>query len=346
VQIEFGTQRLRSGRSNNAGSSEDTIYLSGQESQSVENLRKIIMDKLIEIEEDEKTRSYTTSFAFPDKFKNFLVGKQGSSINALREKYDVEIDTKETDKVTIKGPQKYADACKSEITRMGKQWADEVTYKLKVEPRFFGSLIGKNGENMTRWRERVDNTVTIQLPPKSKSDDSQSTADTSSDAGSHRNSRASQASDEILIRGPRQKADMIKSEIEGLYKWIKETSHEATVSVAKDQIRLLLGKGGQEMEKLRLATDAKIIVPKNEEVDSSSPRVTIRLQGSKEAVDKAKAELQKRSKAFDAIVTRKINIDQKFHRTIIGSGGKLKPFRIRKAPLTDRFRIKHQKNSN
>ena len=71
------------------------------------------------------------------------------------------------------------------------------------------------------------------------------------------------------------------------------------------------------MEKLRAETGAQIDIPKSD----GSERVIIQLKGTKQQVDKAKAELQKRSKSFDAIVTRTLEVDKKHHKTWIGGGG-------------------------
>jgi len=80
----------------------------------------------------------------------------------------------------------------------------------------------------------------------------------------------------------------------------------------------LIGRGGSELEKLRVETGAQIDVPNK----NDDERVTITIKGAKAAVDKARQEVQKRSKEFDSIVTRTINVDRKHHRDLIGSKGK------------------------
>ena len=302
VQVDFGGRQKRG----------DQVFLRGPDESDIAELQKAIEQFLIETEEDEKERSYNITFDFPAKFNKNLIGKGGQNINALREKHDVDIDTRENGKVKVQGPPKKAEACKSEILKILKQWEDEVNYVIKVDPKYHGMLVGRNGENLRKLQANTSNSVRIDFPRVSKVADDASVADTASEVGGSR-----QAPDEIRIRGPRAKADQVRSELLDLKAYMEENSYTASVSVDSKQIGSLIGRGGQEMEKLRADTNAQIEIPKGE----SGPRTTIQLKGTKQQVDKAKAELQKRAKAFDSIVVQTIDVDRKHHRTLIGQGG-------------------------
>jgi polyribonucleotide nucleotidyltransferase len=297
------------------GAPSEKVYLRGPSESDIAVLRQKIEDFLQEAEQDEKERDYTTNFAFPTQYNKNLIGKQGANINALREKHDVEIDTREDGKVTIKGPQKKAEACKAEIQRLAKQWEDEVNFAIKVEPKYHGMLVGKNGENLQKIQSRVDNAVRIDFPKAAKVSDDTSVA--SGEAGAHRG----QAHDEIRIRGPRAKAERVRDELLSLHQYLVDNSQIATVSVAQGQVAFLIGRRGQEMEKLRADTGAQIDIPKAD----GSDRVTIQIKGTKQQVEKARQEIQKRSKAFDDVVTRNLKVDRKHHRALIGTGGKFDP---------------------
>lgn len=316
VQIEFGAARGSSKQPNGAsrGSPSERIYLRGPSEPDIADLRRKIEAFLKEAEEDEKERGFTLNFPFPAQYNKNLIGKQGANIIALREKHDVEIDTRETGKINIQGPQKKAEACKAEILRLVKQWEDEVNFAVKIDPKYHGMLVGRNGENLQKIQSKVDNAVRIDFPKISRTSDDASVADNSSEVGGSRG----QAQDEIKIRGPRAKAEKVRDEILSLYQYLVDNSHTATVSVAQGQVASLIGKRGQEMEKLRADTGAQIDIPKAD----GSDRVTIQVRGTKQQVEKARQELQKRSKAFDDIVTRTLNVDRKHHRPLIGAGGK------------------------
>ncbi|KAI9872436.1 MAG: hypothetical protein M1823_008171, partial [Watsoniomyces obsoletus] len=191
-------------------------------------------------EEDEKERGYNLAFDFPAKYNKNLIGRQGAHINQLRDKHDVQIETKEAGKVKIQGPQKKAEACKAEILRLLKGWEDEVNYVIKVEPKYHGMLVGKNGENLQKIQNKVNNEVRIDFPRVSRVADDASIADTASDVGG----KTPQGADEIRIRGPKAKAEKVKDELLSLKQYLEDNTYTATVSVAQAQIPSLLGRRG------------------------------------------------------------------------------------------------------
>jgi len=299
------------------GSPSDMIFLRGPSDEEIAELQRQIEEFMVQAEQDERERGYSTTVDIPAQFNRNLIGKQGQHIKSLRDKHDVEIETSDSGKVTIQGPQKRAEACKAEIARLAKQWQDEVNYTIKVDPRFHGEIIGPKGQNLLKMQSRVNNDVRIDFPRISKAVDEQSIADDASQVGP---GAKQQGGDEIKIRGPRAKADQIRDEILSLAQYLQDTSYTDTVSVSQDQVASLIGKRGQEMERLRGETGAQIDIPNKGSADDSG-RVKIQLKGNKQQVDKAKAELQKRAKAFDAVVSRTINVNRKHHRTLIGQGG-------------------------
>jgi polyribonucleotide nucleotidyltransferase len=291
---------------------------------NVDDLRSKILAFIEEAERDELERGYTTMFEFPSKFNNYLIGKRGAHINELRDRFDVDINTTDDGKVMIKGPKAKADACKAHIISMGKKWEDEATYNLKIEPKFHRDLIGRQGEGVNRLQEKYN--VRIQFPRSNNVGDDQSVADTTSEVSTPRHSRPNQAPDEVIVRGPRQGAEKARSDLLELYQYYKDNSYTATVSVAQKQIPSLMGRGGTEMDRLRAETNAHIEVPSSQDAKDSSGRVEIRIKGPKQAVEAAKAELQKRAKIFDDIVTETIEVDKKHHQALIGGGGKFRLF--------------------
>ena len=77
----------------------------------VEELATKLGEFVVEQERDDLERGYTTSFDFPQKYANFLIGKRGENINKLRDEFDVDIKV-ENGKVEVKGPKAKADAAK------------------------------------------------------------------------------------------------------------------------------------------------------------------------------------------------------------------------------------------
>ena len=274
-----------------------------------------INEFVIAEKQDELERGYTTSFDFPQKYANFLIGKRGETINKLREEFDVDIQVNEG-KVDLKGPKAKTEAAKARILALSKKLEDEATHVLKIKPQYHRELIGARGSQVNRLQDRYN--VRVQFPRTARDDDSN--ADAASEAGGHRSARHNQAPDEVIVRGPRKGADEARDEILSLLQYTIDTSHNSSVSVQQSQLPSLIGQGGKEMESIRETTGAKIDVPGRESVDPSG-RVEIRIKGTKTQVEKAKKLLEERAKAFDDIITKSINVDKKYHKALIGSGG-------------------------
>ncbi|KAJ5856415.1 K Homology domain type 1 [Penicillium soppii] len=268
-----------------------------------------------EQEQDDKERGYITSFDFPQKYANFLIGKRGENINKLREEFDVDIKV-ENGKVEVKGPKAKADATRMRIINMGRKLEDETTHILKVPAQYHRELIGQRGIQVNKLQDRY--SVRVQFPRATASDD---VAETASDAGA-RPSRSQQAPDEVIVKGPSKGADSARDEILSLLQWIIENGHSAAISVAQSQVASLIGQRGREMEKLRADTGAQIDVPNANDAPDASGRVEIRVKGTKQQVAEAKKILQQRASEFDATVTKSIDVEKKYHKALIGGGGR------------------------
>lgn len=268
--------------------------------------------------QDELERGHIMSFAFPQKYANYLIGKRGENINKLREEFDVEIQINDG-QVDLKGPPKKAAAAKARILALSKKLDEEATHHLRIQPQYHRELIGSHGSQVNRLQDRYN--VRIQFPRSAHNDDDVSVAN-GSEAGGLRTPRSNQAPDEVIIRGPKKGADAAKEELESLLKYTQENSQTATVSVAQTQLPSLIGTGGREMDNIRQQTGAKIDVPNARDAADASGRVELKIKGSKKQVEDAKRLLQDRARVFDDSTVKIINVDKKHHRAIIGAGGK------------------------
>ena len=265
-------------------------------------------------EKDELERGYTTTFDFPQKYANILIGKRGENIRTLREEFDVDIQVHDG-KVELKGPEAKANAAKAHIIAMAKRLEDEATHVLKIKPQYHRDLIGAKGSQVNRLQERY--SVRVNFPRSASANDEDATTE---GAGSQKNYRA-QAPDEVIIRGPKRGADEAREELLNLLQWTVDNSYTDTVSVAQSQVPSLIGSGGREMENLRLTTGAQIDVPGVRDAVDPSGRAEIKLKGTKKQVEDAKKLLQERAKVFDDTVTKTIEVDKKHHRALIGGNG-------------------------
>lgn len=267
--------------------------------------------------EDEKERDFTLKFDFPQKFTNQLIGKAGSHIKDLKEKFDVEISINDGI-VELKGPEAKSKAAKSHITSLGRQWADEVTYVLKIDPSFHREIIGAQGTQINRLQTRYK--VQIHFPRSAKSTkDDVLNEDNVSDSG--RRVLYTQDPDEVIIKGPKKGADGTRDEILSLLQYLKDNSYTATVSVQVGQIPSLIGQRGSGIEELRQMSMAKIEIPNVKDIQDTSTRVEVQIKGTKSSVALAKKLIEEKKNLFDNTVIKTLEINKEHHRALIGPQG-------------------------
>jgi predicted PilT family ATPase len=286
---------------------------------AVEALATKVNAFVAEAIEDEKERGFTMSFDYPQKHANQLIGKGGSNIRDLREKFDVEI-TVDDGKVTLKGPKAKAEAAKTHISALGRQWADEATYVLKIDPKYHGELIGGSGVQINRLQDRYK--VQIHFPRAARAGrDDQSNADAASETG-RKGSRREQEPDEVTIKGPKKGADSARDELLELLQYSKDNSNVAVVAVQAGQIPSLIGQRGSGMDEIRQASKAKIDIPNARDTPDPTTRVEIQIKGTKAQVAQAKKMIEEKRDIFDQTVTKTLEVDKKHHRALIGREGK------------------------
>ena len=274
---------------------------------------------------DEKERGFTMDFEFPQKYANHLIGKGGSNIKELRDRFDVEIQVQDG-KVELKGPKAKAEAARAHIQSLGRSLADETTHVLKIDPKFHRELIGAQGGQINRLQTRYKVLIFFPRSAKAAADDQPNT-DASSDAGKP---RRQQAADEVIIRGPKKGADEARDEIFSLHKYLEEHSVTATVPVQQKQVGSLIGQGGAALDELRQTTGARIEVP----ADRDAEIVEIAIKGTASQVAKARKILEEKRVAFDDTIVQTIEVDKKHHKALIGTGGKLECYPYTKRTLT------------
>ncbi|KAK7398660.1 hypothetical protein QQX98_011964 [Neonectria punicea] len=288
-----------------------TITLRGPAS-AVESLAAKANAFVEQEKEDEKERGFTLTFDFPQKFANHLIGKGGSNIRELRDRFDVEIQVQDG-KVELKGPKAKAETCRSHIQSLARSLADETTHVLKIDPKYHRELIGSQGTQINRLQTRYKVLIFFPRSAKNVSDD-QSNADAASESGKP---RRQQPADEVMIRGPKKGADEARDELFSLHKYLEEHSATATVAVQQKQVGSLIGQGGAALDELRQASGAKIDVPADRDTDI----VEIQVKGTASQVAKAKKILEEKRAVFDDTVVRTLDIEKKYHKALIGASG-------------------------
>ena len=277
-------------------------------SNHVDEMNEKLLAFIKQAQQDELERSYTTTFDFPQKYANFLIGKRGDNIKKLRDEFDVEIQVKDG-KVEVQGPQSKAHACKNHVLAELKKWEDETQHILIVEPDFHRDLIGSKGAQVRRLEERYN--VRINFPRSAGADDATE--------GSVKNFN-NQPTNHVIVKGPSKGADAAREELKGLVDYLQKNNHVAHVSIAQSQVPSIIGRSGTALDDLRIKTKCQIDVPGKDEADARG-RIQIRIKGEKANVAEAKKILEAASKEFDDTITRTVDVPKKYHQQIVGPKG-------------------------
>ncbi|XP_070160748.1 vigilin [Polyergus mexicanus] len=230
------------------------------------------------------------------QFHKFVIGKGGVNIRKIREETQTKIDLpaegEKSDVITITGKKENVEKAKEMIQKIQNELANIVTEEITIPPKFYNSLIGTGGKLIHSIMEDCGG-VTIKFPT------------------------AESKSDKVSIRGPKDDVEKAKAQLLELSNEKQLSSFSIEVRAKVQHHKFLIGKNGANIKKIRESTGARIIFPTDEDQDKEM----ITIMGKKEAVEKAKAELEATIKEIDNIIEGEIRIEPKHHRHFVARRG-------------------------
>lgn len=134
------------------------------------------------------------------------------------------------------------------------------------------------------------------------------------------------AENKIKLHGPTKDVDRAKEVLSSEVRRVKKDVAVGEMKVDPKYHRFLIGKAGATINLIRQKTGATVTIPTPTDGsgDPSSSSDIIRIEGNPRQVELAKTELDaiiKKRIETDALVTKEVPIEQRFHRQIIGSKG-------------------------
>lgn len=311
VLVQFGAQKARPGKPAPADNPdlENRITIRGPQS----NVDATIKNINAFLQSDKPEELIVEPFEYPSQYSGNLIGVKGANINRLRDELGVDINLKEG-KGEIKGVRVTVDAAKKKLFAQIRELDDKTTVRLPVPQQFHSTIIGSGGESVRRLESRYD--VRIMFPKSSKSSsDATVEADTSN---------SKQGPNEVIIKGGKKGVEEARSEIVALLKYEEAKSHTATISVAAKAVEFMFRNASKEIKQLREDSQVRIDIPQRPD-ENSEETVVIKIRGTQEEVKNAKSVLSKIAKDAEQTTVRKITIDKKYHRSLIGPGGAKSP---------------------
>ncbi|WRT70206.1 uncharacterized protein IL334_007201 [Kwoniella shivajii] len=249
--------------------------------------------ELLEAAQFESESRQETTFKVPTKAVAQIVGKGGSTINAIKDDSGVQIDIeKQPDSdnktsVTIRGDKKSIESAKKAVLALVEEIGDEVTEELKVDPKFHRTLIGQGGQKLR------DTIVAAGGPEEAFKQSGLVTFPKSGDSNP----------DVVRFRGDSKVVKKIKAELEKQVSVLKETVVIGVV-VPQSQHASKIGRGGSALQDLQRRTGAVIHFPGSRqygsvgEIENASELGdapegdVVKVIGTKEVVAKAAEQLQ------------------------------------------------------
>ncbi|KAM3159914.1 hypothetical protein ACU8KH_06009 [Lachancea thermotolerans] len=257
---------------------------------------------------DEK---FEAKFAVSSNSVPRLIGSKGANLNAIREKYQCNIDVAQesngtTTDVTISGLQFCVEHAKAYMISESKKWADIITKELNVLPKYRGKLIGSQGS----YRNRLQNKYSVHIHFPSEGEN-----------------------EGVTIRGPSRGVAKAYDELKALLDFEIENGHTSTITVPAEHVPRIIGKNGDtindiradcgvEMDFLQKTTDAKAV---------ETGKVELEITGSRQAIKEATQKVEAIIKEASDVETESFEVKPEYIRDIVGAGGRVLKSLISKA---------------
>lgn len=220
------------------------------------------------------------------RFHGNVIGRSGANIKKIKEETNTQIDIpaekSASDVIIVTGYKAQAEKARDMILKIQSELANIVTEELKIPQKLHSSMIGPGGKLILAVTAECGD-VNIKFPQ----DGTQS--------------------DTITIRGTPEDVAKAKVQLKKLADERLEHSHTAEVHAKPEHHRFLIGRNGANISKIRESTGARIVFPTRQ--DDNKELITI--IGKKDAVEKAKKELESTIQALSNIVESEILIDPK-----------------------------------
>ncbi|KZT26722.1 hypothetical protein NEOLEDRAFT_1131725 [Neolentinus lepideus HHB14362 ss-1] len=313
---EDKTLSIKLGADAGDASTEDIILIRGA-STDVERVAKEILQIVEDAKNDEIVNSYSVDFEIDREYVGRIVGAGGAGVNRIRDQLGVKVDFNDEEsekekegkkkkathlkaKVKITGRKENVEEAKKRILNQVERLADETSEVLKIPHQYHSGLIGQGGKYVTRLEEKYGVKITF---PRDMGEGEGRT-------------RENLKADEVLVKGGRKGVASAKGELMEAVEFEKENNNVIKFSVPTRAVARILGKGGASINDIKDSTNAQIDIDKG-----ADDATNITCRGTKKGIAAAKAAILEIANQVSEEITVVLNIEPKYHRTIIGAGG-------------------------
>jgi len=242
------------------------------------------------IYEEKKAKCQMVSIEVRKTQHKYIIGQQANNLYEILDKTGVSVEVpffeSPSETITLRGEQL---SLGSALTLVYEKANSVTIQEINVPAWMHRFIIGKKGANVR--------AISTDLP-KVQID-----------------FRAGE--DKIVVEGPPEEVAPAAERLETLHK--DTASNLASVEIDCDPKfhRHIIGKSGSNIGRIKEETLVDIKIPQENSNESSK----IRIEGPKEGVLKAQEMLMEMVATMENEITKEINIEHRFHRTMIGTKG-------------------------
>jgi len=288
-----------------ANSGSDKVNIRGPK-EDVEKAKKL----LVELSNEKQLTSLTAEVRAKPEHHKFLIGRQGSNIQSVRDKTGARIifpneKDKDRDVITILGTKEAVAQAKKELESRIKDLDNVIEETMTVDSKHHRYFVAKRGEILRNIGEEFGGVV-VSFP------------------------RPGVTSDKVTLKGAKNCVDAARDKINAL---VEDLESQVTIEciIEQQHHRTIMGARGANIQKVCSDFNVQIKIPdrksnkiqqngtangQGENSNDAENSDIIRVSGRKENCEDAVAALK-------ALVPINIEVDVpfEFHRFIIGRGG-------------------------
>lgn len=193
--------------------------------------------------------------------------------------------------VRIEGPPDSVVKAKKEFEELLVRLENERSKDIIIDQKYHSNLIGKAGKNLNEIRAKF-NDIQINIPSQQDK------------------------SDVITIRGNKIDVEKCFKHMQQMYKEMQESNFQEEMQIVKEFHRIIIGKQGAFIKKIRDDTNTRIDIPAG-----ASDSNLIIITGKQESVWKARKLIEDKIKELVNIKEDFVEIPHQLHTALIGKGG-------------------------
>ncbi|CCF55595.1 hypothetical protein KAFR_0A01570 [Kazachstania africana CBS 2517] len=262
-----------------------------------------LVNKAINLIIESPSKKSKITVEVPSNTVSRLIGNKGSNLQNIKDKFDVNVDvppqeSNSKDKqveITLTGLEYNLNHAKKFVLAEAKKWADIVTKQLVVPAKYYRNLMGPRGSYRTRLQEKY--SVFINFPTNG---------------------------DIVTVRGPSRGVKQAYEELNSLLDFEMENGHKATMQVPAEHVPRVIGKNGDIINDIRaeFGVEMDFLQKNDDEKVKETGLMDLEIVGSRQAIKEAQAKVQQIVSEASDYTNEVLTVDRKYHRTIVGPGGR------------------------